>query len=173
MDKTWPTLIVIAILLLVFFGMWWGWRSRQKRSAHLIPPTSAPDHPGAELVSAPLFYVATTEHGKPLERLAIRGLGFRARAQLIAYEAGAELSIPGERAVFIAASAITDVAPATVTIDKVVEKNGLIRVSWIIDGTIVDSYLRVIGTDPEPVFRALASYTAAPSTTTSTPQSEV
>ncbi|ODA90445.1 hypothetical protein ATY41_02115 [Leifsonia xyli subsp. xyli] len=46
---------------------------------------------------------------------------------------------------FIPASAFTGTGQATVTIDRAVERDGLLRVGWTTSGgAVADSYLRVV-----------------------------
>jgi hypothetical protein len=172
-DKFGPTLIIAAITLLVFAAMWWGWRRRSRRDIGLRAEHELPETLGVERLRFDAFYVATTVHERPLERLAVPGLGFRARAHLAVHDAGIVLEIPGEPAVFVAAERIESADRATTTIDRVVEPGGLIRVAWRIaaspaargeaaqaaePGTTVDSYLRPIA--PEAAVSFLQAITA-------------
>lgn len=87
--------------------------------------------------------MATTQHGEPLERLAIRGLGYRSRGTVTVTDAGVALDLTGQPRMFFATGRLLDVAQATVAIDRVVERDGLTRLTWRTDDdTIVDSYLR-------------------------------
>jgi len=151
MDKLGPTLIIIAVVIVVFGAMWWGWRRRARRDAALQPTQAIPSELGAVHAELDVQYVATTEHAKPLERLAIRGLSFRGTAHLTLADAGIVLGVTGEHDVFIPASTIQSVDTTNVTIDRVVETGGLVRIAWRINtamgtgsGPVVDSYLRTI-----------------------------
>lgn len=161
MDRVVPTVIVVAVLAGVILLMWRSWRARTRRDAGLpagypLPPIDATELPAAELAAAPVLYVATTPRERPLERLVIRGLGFRARAGLTVTGTGVYLAVPGEEAVFIPAEAIELLTPATLAIDRVVETDGLLRLGWRLDdaassaagsadsdGLSVDSYFRI------------------------------
>lgn len=130
MDRVAPTVIVVVVVLVIVGLMWRSWAARTRRDGAL-----AAGHPGtgadaAEIAAAPVLYVATTPRDRPLERLAIRGLGFRARARLTVTDAGVDLSLAGAEPVFIPAAAIELLAPATVTIDRVVETDGLLLLGW-------------------------------------------
>lgn len=162
MDKLGPTLIIVAVVIVVFGAMWWGWRRRARRDAALQPTQAVPSDLGAIRADFDAFYVATTEHAKPLERLAIRGLGFRGRARLTVAEAGIIVAVTGEKDVFIPAAVVDSVGTANVTIDRVVETGGLVRLAWHINtaagtgaGPVVDSYLRVV--DPDDRARLLTA----------------
>jgi hypothetical protein len=99
------------------------------------------------LATFPGLYVATTRHDAPLERLAIRRLGFRSRIDVVVTDCGVAFDLTGQPRIFISADRIVSVTQSTVAIDRVVERDGLTRISWRIDdaagdATIVDSYLR-------------------------------
>lgn len=89
------------------------------------------------------LYVATTRHGQPLERLAMRGLGFRSRVGISVTTAGVALDLTGQPRMLIARDRIQSVGLATVAIDRVVERDGLVKLSWRPDdSTVVDTYFR-------------------------------
>jgi hypothetical protein len=129
-DRIGPTIAIAVVVVLVFLAMWWGWRRRGRRDNGLRPINAVPADLGVELAAAKVFYVATTKHDVPIERLAIRGLGFRGRATVAVSAAGAVLSIAGENPVFIPADRIDTVDQATWAIDRVVEPEGLVRIAW-------------------------------------------
>jgi hypothetical protein len=65
--------------------------------------------------------------------------------------------------VFLASSRLVAVDRATVTIDRVVEPGGLIRIAWTADeDTVVDSYLRLTTGDPKNLISDLQRLTPAP-----------
>lgn len=161
------TLIVVVVLLLILFGMWQGWRANVRRSAHLVPSHDVPAGLGAPLAEARVLYAGTTAHGKPLERLAIAGLGFRAQGSLAVHAGGLVVSLDGSEDVWAPASDLIAAGPAQVAPDKAVEKDGLLAVSWRLhsersaESTTVDSYFRVL--EPEKtgsLYDAIDSLTA-------------
>jgi hypothetical protein len=175
---------VVAVAVLVLLLMVVGWRRRVRRDATLVPAHTAPADLGDELATVDAFYVATTAHGQPLERLAIAGLGFRGRASVTVTTAGVTLRIAGESDVFIPAGAIAEVANATWTIDRVVEKGGLVLLAWSLGTadtgtdagteTVVDSYLRVIAPeDRARLIDAINQISPTPSGAGNTTESEV
>jgi hypothetical protein len=158
MDRTTSTIIVIAIIVLALGAMALGWRARARRQAALPRPAAVPASVGEPLVSADGFYVATTTAGEPLDRVAVSGLGFRARAGIGVVQEGIVLAIAGEPDAFIPVADLLAVERATWTIDRVVETGGLIRITWSLGGTEVDSYLRVPESeDPIAVISAIES----------------
>lgn len=164
MTREGALMIMVAIAAVALLLMLWGWRRRTRRDAGLTAPTTP--LVGAELISSSGLYVATTAHDVSLERLAIRHLAFRSNVTVTVLASGVRLSMPGEPVVSIAAADIVDVDRASVTIDRVVEKDGLVRLSWRISSdTIVDSYLRLQETDPSALIAAITSLIAAPAPT--------
>lgn len=134
-------MIGAAVVILALVAIAW-WR-RTRRDSRLVAPTGEIPEGTREVARFEGFYVATTRHDEPLERLAIRGLAYRSRADVTVTEAGVALDLTGHERVFLAADRLTDAAQATVAIDRVVERDGLARLSWRLDDdTIVDSYLR-------------------------------
>lgn len=151
MTREGATIVVVAVTLLMLGLMFWGWRSRIRRDAGLQAPVQVPagDVPA---VAEPFegFYVATTVHDAPLERLAVKHLTYRGRVRAVVRGDGVVLEIAGEPTIFLAAAAIAGVGRATWAIDRVVERDGLVLLAWRIDSgendlTIVDSYLRLPG----------------------------
>jgi hypothetical protein len=156
MDRSISTAIVIVVLVLALVGMLLGWRGRQKRQSHLPRPRPVPADIGRELHTAEVFYVATTVAGDPLNRIAVAGLGYRARATVTVAERGVVLGIAGEPEAFIPVGSLRGVDRATWTIDRVVETGGLVLIAWTLGTTDVDSYLRVAEPDdPTPIIEAL------------------
>lgn len=139
--------IVIAFLALALVLMYVGWRRRQRSQSGLPRPLEVPDA-ATEVLRVAGLYVATTLVDEPLNRIAVAGLGYRARATVAVTSApaGVVLALAGEPEAFIPATDIQRVERATWTIDRVVEKNGLVRLTWLLGDTIVDSYVRVTET---------------------------
>ena len=142
-DRTTSTTIVIVVIVLALVGMAIGWRGRKKRQSHLAVPDTVPADIGRDLLSVEALYVATTMADDELNRVAVAWLGFRARASMTVAEAGVVLSLAGGNEVFISRVALRAIDRATYTIDRAVEKGGLVRLTWSLGTTPVDSYLRL------------------------------
>jgi hypothetical protein len=156
MDRTLSTSIVIAVILLALVGMILGWRARKRRQSSLPRPRAVPADIGTEILTAEAFYVATTVAGEPLNRVAVAGLGFRARASVVVATRGVVLAIAGEPDAYIPLADLRGVERATWTIDRVVEPGGLVLIAWRLGDTNVDSYFRVAEpADPTPLIEAL------------------
>lgn len=145
-------ILLSAALVVVLLGAGvLGWLARRRRHRDLVAP-QAPD--GFEAVlDAPILYVATTTAGDPYDRVAVHGLGFRARGRVAVGPTGVVLDLPGT-AVLVPVADLVGVERATWTIDRVVEPGGLLRITWRLGARELDTYLRVTERD-EPVLAAI------------------
>jgi len=135
--------VMVLVALAVLGLLAWAWWRRSRRDADLQAPVGEAPEGARVLAEFPGLYVATTVHGSPLERLAIRRLGFRSAADLTVTDAGVALDLRGAPRIFLPVARLTGVGQSTVAIDRVVERDGLARVSWLIDDErIVDTYFR-------------------------------
>jgi hypothetical protein len=149
-DSGWIVGTVIAVVLVGVAG-WLMVRSWQRRT---VRDESLAAYPTPAGLGAPAFevealYVATTPEAEPLERLAVEGLAFRGSARIELHPQGVLLRIAGELPSFIPADRIAGAGTATYAIDRGVEPEGLVALTWIVDDrsepetpTRVDSYLR-------------------------------
>jgi len=154
MGKDVSTFIVIGVVVLLLLLMITGWYARKRRQAHI----GAPQQPPADLASGhPGFtgkYVSTTLAGEQLNRVAVHSLGFRGNCTIEAHPAGIAVFRSGERDLWIPLADVRGIVRASMTIDRVVERNGLQGIEWTLDGTAVDSFFRM--DDPEACEKALA-----------------
>lgn len=137
-------LLVILAVTAVIIGLGvWGWRRRAKRDrVVLIAPGELPASAVVDAVFTG-FYVATTVHDAPLERINAPGFAFRSRVGVTVTDRGVALDLTGQPRIALTPDRLVDVAQSTVAIDRVVEKDGLTRLSWRTDaGDVVDTYLR-------------------------------
>lgn len=149
-------LVVIALVLLAFWGMYRSWKHRTTASATTIASVTKG---GSTAVSASsddnaavpfsVLYVATTPTDSPLQRLNLPGLGFRAKTMVLVCADVIEISPAGEISTAITASSFLGVRSARVTIDRVVEKDGLTALDWVATNSqtghrsLVTSYFRI------------------------------
>jgi hypothetical protein len=142
-DKNLSALLVIIFLFLVLGLMVWGWMSRRRRQAHLPALAPVPADVGEVFGTFDGLYVATSAAANPLDRIAVRGLGFRSRVRITVASEGVVLAIPGQPDSFIPVAVITGSGRATWSIDRVVEDNGLSTISWNLGDTAVASSFRL------------------------------
>jgi hypothetical protein len=140
--------IVLVVLVLLLVLMVLGWRARQRRQASIATPDAPPASMGAVHGQFEGLYVASTVANEPLNRIAVRGLGFRSRAEITVADAGIVLALRGEAEAFIPVASLREVTRATWTIDRVVEAGGLVLVAWTLgsgeSAVGVDSYFRLV-----------------------------
>ena len=134
--------IVIAIAFLVLGLMALGWYLRRRRQEG-IPSLVAVPAILTDPVSFDGLYVATTSVDNPLDRIAVRGLGFRARTSVIVAGEGVVIPIAGQADSFIPRADLLKVDRATWTIDRVVEADGLVVIDWRLGERILSSYFRL------------------------------
>ncbi|MFC5790687.1 hypothetical protein EDM22_16955 [Agromyces tardus] len=171
MDKLPGLLVAVAVVALAAWLMWRSWRRRTVRDASLgaypVPATL-----GAASVGTEALYVATTPEGQPLERLAVEGLAFRGSARLEIVPEGVLIRIAGESTSFIPREQLVGAGVATYAIDRGVEPEGLVAITWIVRQTgaddetpapRVDSYLRArYAGDSATIIAAVNDIAAAP-----------
>lgn len=160
MDKVVPALVIVAIVALVFVGFALGWRARQRRQAGLPALATPPAVLGSPRLVDDVLYVATTAAESPTDRIAVRGLGFRARATVTVVPEGVVLALAGQPDAFIPRSAVIGVGRATWTIDRVVGKDGLVFLRWSLGDTHVDTNLR--SEHPDQLVAALETLAPTP-----------
>lgn len=153
MDKVLPAIIIIVVVAVILTLMVLSWRRRGRTQAHLPELSSIPADTGEVVGSFDGLYLATTPAGEPLNRIAVRGLGFRQRGRL-AVTAGGFILLDDR---FIPLADVTAVSRASWTIDRGVEPDGLSVISWSLGGTPLDSYFRL--DDPEGFIEAASSIT--------------
>jgi len=141
MTRELALVIVLALLAWALFALWRGWRSRVKKYGHL-PPLAADVGPVTRWFE--LLYVATTEVGKPMERVAVTPLAFRGKARVGVAPGGVVIDVVGEGPAGIPAAWVVGAGLATWTIDKAVDPDGLIFLRWTWGELAVESYFRVV-----------------------------
>jgi hypothetical protein len=163
MSREVAVLLIAAVAVLLLLAMGWGWYRRVRRDRGLVAPQEVPAD-AAVLLRRDALYVATTRHGEPLERLAIRPLAYRSRATVDVTDAGIALALTGQPIVFVPIDRVTGAGRTTVAIDRVVETGGLVFFSWKVDAdTTVDSILRITDGGDQDFLDAVASLHPAPS----------
>ena len=155
-----PGLIILAIIVAIVALMAVGWNNRGRRQSGLGPLPQPPAELGDVVHTEDALYLATTRAEAPLDRIAVRGLGFRAPARVSVTATGILLELVGETPFFIEKSRLSGVGVATWTVDRVVERDGLVFLRWVLGETALDSYLR--SDDPPRLLAALEPLAPTP-----------
>jgi len=143
-DRNITGAIIIVFLFLMLGLMARGWNARRRSQRHLPALAASPAELGEIFGKFSGLYVATTSSDNPLDRIAVRGLGFRSRVAVTIAATGIVLEIPGQDELFIPVSTVTGNGRATWAIDRVVEDDGLATISWMLGETAVTSSFRFV-----------------------------
>lgn len=149
--------ILLGVVLLTLMVV--SWRRRVARQAGLGVPGAVPSTTASVIATLGGQYVATTPAGEPLNRIAVKPLGFPANAELTVTDDGLIVALTGSEPFFVPKDDLLGAGRATWTVDRGVETDGLNLVSWRLNGTGLDSYFRL--RDPRAFDSAIA--TIAPS----------
>ena len=144
---------VMAALSLLLFASFFllaarAWQKRkQDQTAKFEAPLEALDYFGELISKSPGFYVATTFAESHLERISAYGLGARGFCQILVFGEGVLIVRKGERPLAIAKSALDDISANQVAIDKAVEANGLMSITWNQSSSSLATHLRIVDRD--------------------------
>lgn len=141
MNRTVFTLIIVAIVVVVFLAMWLAWRARARRDATVLGAVSAPTGAVLEQFDR-VFYVSTTPDGEPLVRVAAPGLRYRGRAQLTIREDGVTIEVDGETPVHLDRAMLRGSSAAGRRVGKAVESGGLGLLLWSTEDRQLESSFR-------------------------------
>ena len=142
-----PVLILAAVLVLAFLGMWRGWRRRGRR--HDVPPLAqvptGADRP-APVLRAGGRYFGTTTSDQWLDRVVARGLGPRSTCRLSLSEEALDVDrVAGSFR--IPAGALRGARHDQGIAGKVVPPHGVLVVTWQHGDLLLDTGFRL--TEPD------------------------
>lgn len=124
---------ILALLALV------SWRRRVFVQQAMLPkPLEVPGSSGG----GKCFYVATTFADNPLERIVAYGLAHRGIAHLRVLDTGLEVSRTGEMSFLVPKEDVIQIGTSSAVIDRAVEKDGLVSISWRLGSNNVESHFR-------------------------------
>ena len=132
-------LAFVALLLgvIAWAGVTWRNKSKAQDSELATPEFTVFSNTGTNG-----FYVATTFADRPLDRVSAHGLGFAGKAFVDVSDQGVSVYRIGERSFRIDSSALLNLNRTSGVIDKVVEKDGLLSLRWILGATELETHLR-------------------------------
>jgi hypothetical protein len=155
-----PLALTVAIVAVLVALMGLGWRNRLRRQSGVSAPPAVPADPGRVLYTTEGQYVATTTAGDWLDRIAVHGLGVRSEAIASVHPDGVLLARRGAPDVYIPRSDLTGVRLESGMTGKFVEKDGLVVLSWRLNGDGVDTGFRTRhATDKTQLLAAVAALT--------------
>ncbi len=130
------TLVLLALLLLSWWGMRVGWEHRRRRTEDAAPALPAvPDDPGP-VTSGPFeaAYVSSTRAGDWLDRVVAHDLGVRSPAEVSVHASGLVVRRTGARDLFVPAASLRGATTAPGIAGKVVGRDGIVVVTWLPPG---------------------------------------
>jgi len=155
MTREFALVLIIAFGVLLLSGMLWSLIRRRRAGSLLTPFPPASEVTGESLGSFGLLHVATTLAHTPLERVWTNPLAYRAKSTLEVTTGGLRITLRGEGDVGIQASHLLGAGRGTWTIDKAVDGDGLIVVTWRHAGVDYDSYFRSVDQPAEHVLDSI------------------
>jgi hypothetical protein len=133
--------VVVALVLLAWAGMWWGWRGRALRQQGIAAPSELPqvlaDRAATDGIEA--TYVSTTTAPDWLDRITVHGLGVRSQARVLATEDGIAVVRSGAPDLLIPAADLHDVRRESVRAGKAVTGQGLLVWDWDLGDALVST----------------------------------
>ncbi|GAA1997621.1 transporter [Nakamurella flavida] len=158
MDRVLLTLALVVLVLLIFGGLWWGWRNRARRQGDIPALPTVPAVSGPQL-TPPLagVYISTTRAGSWQDRVVVHGLGRRAKASLELADDGVLIDRVGEDPIFLPMAVITTVATAPGIAGKVMGMPaGVLVLTWRNGEALLDSGFRSDDPDEQDTWLAAA-----------------
>lgn len=145
-------LIGLLLIALVFLIAWRVYKSvqRRKQEQQLLLPAPWPPAGGVEL--GDVFYASTVFAESPLSRVWAHRLGGRGKAKLFVSESGVSIERVGEPGLLIPKDDLIELTRASATIDKGVEKDGLMVLVWKLGPERVMTNLRVVNAQKRKEF---------------------
>jgi hypothetical protein len=152
-------LMGIGLLVVLIAIGYLGWRRRLKKQSHSLakPESSLPNSENS--ISLRAFYVSTTYQSDSLNRIIAHGLAHRGKVEIQIQTTGILLNRTGEQAIAIPKLSILGISTANATIDKAVEKDGLIVIDWKLGNENVSTFIRATSlSERSSLIEALKKY---------------
>ena len=133
--------LAISLVAVVAVLAYLANRSARKAQEHVL---IEPETPTSEPSGIECFYVATVFADAPLNRVWAYGLGGRGKCQVLIDGGGIKIFRQGERDLSIPQRQLVGLTSASATIDKAVEKDGLLVIRWSLGETELGTHLRIV-----------------------------
>lgn len=122
-------LVMLALVLLIYLGMWRGWRARGQRQAGVPALHPVSGNAGRVLRTADGRYFATTTAGNWMDRVVVHDLGVRSPCTLRLTPEGLEV-LRDPHSFFVASADLLGARRDAGTAGKVVPPYGVLVISW-------------------------------------------
>jgi hypothetical protein len=144
--------LAVGLLAVVVLLVYLSNRSVRRAQEQVIPkPADALNvlHPHDA------YYVSTVFAEKALTRVWAHGLGGRGKAFIAISPEGISISRQGEAGFLIPTKNLTGVSRASATIDKAVERDGLLVLLWTLGADELATHLRIVNHEKRKVMESL------------------
>ncbi len=131
---------LVLLVLLIALNIYWSVSRKRKQQEVSLPAPSAPQS-FESLFDC--FYVATVFANNPLDRVWAHGLGPRGKAMIGQSRSELVISRVGEKSFVIPFDSIEHLGRGGATIDRGVEKSGLVQIGWRLGNTNLLTSLRI------------------------------
>jgi hypothetical protein len=135
--------VLVVITAVALIAMRRGWSARARWSGSALP--SLPEVPAGRgpvrFGPVEATYLSSTLAGRPLERLAVHGLGVRSPAAVEVDDAGVLVRRPGSADLYLPASAVRHVTAAAGIAGTAVGRARLVLIGWQAGETVVETGL--------------------------------
>lgn len=132
------------LILMVFVIAWRVYRSVERKKLEQQKSLPAPQSSHGGIDYGDVFYASTVFAASPLTRIWAHGLGGRGKARLFLSESGISIERVGESNLLIPKDELSRVTRSSATIDKGVERGGLLSLFWKLGDTELITNLRVV-----------------------------
>jgi hypothetical protein len=132
--------VVIAVIGLVCWGMWRGWKRRGARQADIPSPAPVGAGPFAQRVSG--LFLGTSRAGDWLDRIVVHGLGVPSRAHCLVGSSGIAFERTGAPDFAIPVDDLHGVRIDRGVAGMVRERNGVIVLTWQLGSAQVECGFR-------------------------------
>ncbi len=133
---------LVLVVALVFRLLRTGWHRRAAGQADLPALPTAPHDPGAPRLAMTGRYHGSTTAGQWLDRIVAHGLGARSRAELTLFDTGLSVVRPGASDFFVPAGRLRGARLDRAIAGKVLNRDGLLVVTWEHGDRLIDSGFR-------------------------------
>ena len=147
--------LAIVLLALAYLALR-SWRGRVAGQQKLVGELASP-FTFSEPTEFEAFYVATTVASEPLNRVAAAGLAHRGNAIVFTGKEGLGILRQGEQDLWLPAERILSISTVSATIDKAVESNGLVCITWQATNGDLETQLRMQSSADQRAFLDLTN----------------
>lgn len=141
-QRTLLTLLVIGVIALAFFAMRKGWQNKSKRKVDQIS-TAIPNGAVAISTSVDARFAGSTTSGNWLDRITDQNLGTPRGISLQVFQEGLFMTDLGDFNLWISIESIKKIKTGQGIAGDVVEKNGMLLITWQLGDLAIDTGVRV------------------------------